>query len=60
MAVGKGRTSKASRTSTLQVGDRAPDFSLPGHRNREQVRLSDFKGKKNVVLAFYPLDWTPV
>jgi len=33
---------------------------LPGHRNGETVRLGDFKGKKNVVLAFYPLDWTPV
>jgi len=60
MAVSKGRTSKASRTSTLQVGDRAPDFTLPGHRNRERVSLSDFEGKKHVVLAFYPLDWTPV
>jgi len=60
MTISKGRTSKASRTSTLQVGDRAPDFTLPGHRNGETVRLNDFKGKKNVVVAFYPLDWTPV
>ena len=59
-----GRTSMADRTQTLQVGDSAPDFELPGHRivggAKEKVRLSDFRGKKNVVLVFYPLDWTPV
>jgi peroxiredoxin (alkyl hydroperoxide reductase subunit C) len=43
----------------LKVGDRAPDFTLPGHLGRK-VTLSDFRGRKNVVLAFYPLDWTPV
>ena len=55
-----GRTSVADRTRTLQVGDQAPDFELPGHRNKEKFRLSDARGKKNVVLVFYPLDWTPV
>ena len=54
-----GRTSVADETQTLKVGDQAPDFELPGHRN-EKVRLSDFRGKKNVVIVFYPLDWTPV
>jgi len=60
MAVAKGRKSVASKTSTLSVGDQAPDFTLPGHRNGEMVRLGGFRGEKNVVLAFYPLDWTPV
>ncbi len=60
LAVTKGRKSLASKTPTLAVGDPAPDFSLPGHRRGEIVRLGDFKGKKNVVLAFYPLDWTAV
>lgn len=55
-----GRTSVASETQTLKVGDPAPDFELPGHRDSEKFRLSDYKGKKNVVLVFYPLDWTPV
>jgi peroxiredoxin len=55
-----GRASVASETQTLKVGDTAPDFELPGHRDNEKVRLSDFRGKKNVVLVFYPLDWTPV
>ena len=60
MAVTAGRTSVASETSTLKVGDMAPDFALPSHRGDETVRLSDFRGKKNVILVFYPLDWTPV
>lgn len=60
MAVKVGRTSTASQTKTLKVGDQAPDFELPSHRGDEKVRLSDFRGKKNVVLVFYPLDWTPV
>lgn len=55
-----GRTSVAGETQTLKVGDPAPDFELPGHRDNEKFRLSDYKGKKNVVLVFYPLDWTPV
>jgi peroxiredoxin len=42
------------------VGDQAPDFELPGHRGGEKFKLSDLRGKKNVVLVFYPLDWTPV
>ena len=55
-----GRKSLAHRTTTLQVGDVAPEFTLPGHRGGETVRLGDWRGKKNVVLAFYPLDWTGV
>jgi peroxiredoxin len=55
-----GRTSVASSTQTLKVGDPAPDFELPGHRGGEKFKLSDLRGKKNVVLVFYPLDWTPV
>lgn len=60
MAVSVGRTSTADRTQTLKVGDSAPDFELPGHRGGEKFKLSDHRGKKNVVLVFYPLDWTPV
>ncbi len=46
----------------LKVGDMAPDFELSAVRGtlREKFRLSEFRGKKNVILAFYPLDWTPV
>lgn len=45
--------------SEMMVGKSAPDFSLPDENGRE-VNLKDFHGKKNVVLFFYPLDWTPV
>lgn len=60
MAVSFGRKSVANQTKTLKVGDKAPDFELPGHRGEEKFRLSNLRGKKNAVLVFYPLDWTPV
>jgi peroxiredoxin len=46
----------------LKVGDAAPDFSLKAALRERQVtvKLSDYRREKNVVLAFYPLDWTPV
>ena len=46
---------------TLKTGDTAPDFELPAvtGSERHKFRLSDFRGKKNVVLAFYALDWSP-
>lgn len=59
MAVSKGTKSVAGRTSTLEVGDQAPDFELKSHTG-DMVRLSDYRGKKNVLIAFYPLAWTPV
>ena len=43
----------------IHVGDPAPDFVLETHLGTK-VRLSDYQGKKNVVLAFFPLAWTPV
>ena len=43
----------------IAVGQTAPDFSLKDQHDKD-VRLSDFAGKKNVVLVFYPLDWSPV
>lgn len=45
---------------SLQIGDEAPDFELKSHLEKDKtVKLSDLRGR-NVVLAFYPLDWTPV
>jgi peroxiredoxin Q/BCP len=41
----------------IEVGDEAPDFSLPSDEGRE-VSLKDYRGKK-VVLYFYPKDGTP-
>ena len=43
----------------LQVGSTAPSFELPD-ASMEMIRLSSFRGKKNVVLYFYPKDGTPV
>lgn len=41
----------------LKVGEAAPEFALTD-TNGKPVKLSDFKGKKNVVLAFYVLAFT--
>jgi len=43
----------------LQPGDTAPDFTLPSTIG-DKVTLSDYRGKKNVLLLFYPLDFSPV
>src|SRR6266446_3016698 len=42
----------------IAVGQAAPDFNLKDQYDKE-VKLSDFAGRKNVVLVFYPLDWSP-
>ncbi|WP_145856125.1 redoxin domain-containing protein [Pedobacter suwonensis] len=42
----------------LQKGDTAPDFELNATPD-QKIKLKDFKGK-NVILAFYPADWSPV
>ncbi|PYY21188.1 MAG: hypothetical protein DMG62_19445 [Acidobacteria bacterium] len=41
----------------IKVGDTAPDFKLRDQTGKE-VKLSDFRGKKNVVLAFYVFAFT--
>jgi peroxiredoxin len=41
----------------LKVGDTAPDFNLPSTQGG-RVKLSDFKGKNTVVLAFFPAAFT--
>ena len=43
--------------TNLKVGDIAPDFTLPNQAFKP-VKLSDYRGKKNVVLAFYVLALT--
>jgi peroxiredoxin len=42
----------------LKLGQLAPDFTLPSHLDKN-VALSDLRGKA-VVLAFFPLAWTPI
>jgi peroxiredoxin len=58
---------KAKPVWRLEVGDEAPDFELMATGNtagkgdtRRTVKLSDYRGKKNVMLAFYPAAYTPV
>jgi len=51
-----GAASAPAQTK-LKVGDMAPDFTLPSTTGKP-VRLSDYRGKKNVVLAFYVLAFT--
>lgn len=41
-----------------QIGSPAPDFSLEDQFGRK-IALRDLRGKCNVMLLFYPLDWTP-
>ncbi len=44
-------------TPTVKVGDMAPDFKLTD-QNGKDVSLSEFRGKKNVALAFYVFAFT--
>ena len=50
----------------IERGAVAPDFELPSNeltpegKPGKKIKLSDYRGKKNVVLAFYPLDFSPV
>ena len=43
----------------ISVGSAAPDFALQDQTQKD-VKLSDYKGRKSVVIVFYPLDWSPV
>ena len=51
----------SERMMNLKAGDVAPDFELPAvvGDTRTRFRLSSFRGRRHVVLAFYALDWTP-
>ena len=44
--------------TALEVGDKAPDFNLPSTKGGN-FKLSDLAGKKNLVIQFYILDFTP-
>ena len=45
-------------TKEIKEGNKAPDFTARD-QNGKKVKLSSFKGKKNIVLYFYPKDMTP-
>lgn len=42
----------------VNVGDQAPEFTLPATGKRE-ISLAQYRGNRHVLLAFYPLDWSP-
>ena len=44
--------------AALEVGEKAPDFELASTQDGK-FKLSDLAGKKNVVIQFYVLDFTP-
>ncbi len=47
-----------NKSKTLNVGDPAPDFTLPASTG-ETISLKDYLGKKRIILYFYPKDDTP-
>ena len=54
-----GQLKSIDSTRKVEVGQRAPDFSLPSVSGKT-VSLSQYRGNKNVVVSFVPAAWTPV
>lgn len=54
-----GHLKPTDSTLKITVGEKAPDFALPS-LSGQIISLSQFKGKKNVVISFVPAAWTPV
>lgn len=54
-----GKLKARDSGTKLKVGDQAPDFKLPSLAGNN-VSLSSYRGKKNVVISFVPAAWTPV
>lgn len=42
----------------LKIGDMAPDFELTSTDGGKKIKLSDYRGKKNIVVAFFPAAFT--
>ena len=54
-----GQLKPVDSTLKVKVGDLAPDFTLPSVSG-EKISLSQYRGKKHVVISFVPAAWTPV
>lgn len=54
-----GQLKPVDSVLTVKVGDRAPDFTLPA-LGGGKISLSQYRGRKNVVISFVPAAWTPV
>ena len=52
----------SAQQDSLKIGDPAPDFTLPYATKdsvaEDDITLSSFFGKKNIILGFYPADWS--
>jgi len=48
----------AGRTGAVEIGEAAPEFKLPSTFGKD-IALSDFRGKKWVLLEFYGVDFSP-
>ena len=57
--IARGNKINKETKMALRVGQTAPDFVLESHLDRT-IHLSDYLGRKNIVLAFFPLAWTPI
>ena len=55
----QGMLKPTDSKTNLKVGMKAPDFTLPSVSG-EKISLSQYRGKKNVVISFVPAAWTPV
>ena len=54
-----GRLKPVDSELKVKIGDVAPDFTLPSVSG-EKITLSQYRGKKNVMISFVPAAWTPV
>jgi peroxiredoxin (alkyl hydroperoxide reductase subunit C) len=54
-----GQLKPVDSTLKVKIGESAPDFTLPSVSG-EKITLSEYRGKKHVVLSFVPAAWTPV
>ena len=54
-----GKLKPIDSTLKVKIGEAAPDFTLPSVSG-EKISLSQYRGKKNVVISFVPAAWTPV
>jgi len=49
----------ARLATAMEVGDKAPDFKLPSTTGKD-ISLSQFQGKKHILIEFYEADFSPV
>jgi peroxiredoxin len=54
-----GMLAGAREATALEVGEQAPDFTLPSTTGKE-ISLSQFRGKQPVLIEFYGQDFAPV